>query len=153
MIIDTLNNTSKYQSLDAGIRKAFNYLHETDLMSVAPGKYEIDGDDIFAIMQEYQTVSAEKEQLEAHKKYIDVQYIITGAEQVGHAFLHQQAPSKTYDEKDDYWLFADDPLFFSQFNAGTFMIFFPEDLHMPCIMKDVPATVKKVVIKVRNTFR
>jgi len=86
--------------------------------------------------------------METHRKYIDVQYMIAGAEQVGHAMLDKQQPSKEYDANDDYLLVGDAPDFFTQLHAGMFMIFFPTDLHMPCIQIDKPAKVKKVVVKV-----
>lgn len=149
MVIDHLSNCEQYAHLKPGINKAFAYLLNTDLQNVEPGKYKIDGDNIFAIVQEYHTLDAATEQMEAHRKYIDVQYIISGEELVGHAFLSDQQLSKEYSEEDDFLLVPDVPDFFTCFKAGMFMIFFPTDLHMPCIKIEKPATVKKVVIKVK----
>ncbi|MCW3121597.1 MAG: hypothetical protein JWQ38_1089 [Flavipsychrobacter sp.] len=89
------------------------------------------------------------EQMEAHRKYVDVQYMITGAELVGHMLYSGQVPSKEYSDAEDFMLFPDTPSFFSLFSAGTFMVFFPTDLHMPCIKVTETAKVKKIVIKVR----
>lgn len=149
MIIDTLENADRYKTFSNGIATAFEYLHSTDLKNIAPGKYEIDGENIFAIVQEYETLDAANEQMEAHKKYIDVQYMIDGAELVGHAVLKDQAPSKAYDEATDFMLFREPPSFFSKLASGMFMIFFPTDLHMPCIKINEHTVVKKVVIKVK----
>lgn len=149
MIIDTLENADRYSALNNGIATAFEYLYTTDLKTIAPGKYEINGENIFAIVQEYETLDAANEQMEAHKKYIDVQYMIDGAEQVGHAILKGQLPSIAYDEAADFMLFSEPPSFFSKLESGMFMIFFPTDLHMPCIKTEQPAVVKKVVIKVK----
>lgn len=149
MIIDRLENVFRCNVLNAGIAKAFAYLQSTDLAAIVPGRYEIDGDNIFAIVQEYQTVSAEAEQVEAHKKYIDVQYMISGAEMIGHAILQDQIPSQVYEDTTDFMLFSEVPSFFSILETGMFMIFYPTDLHMPCIKINEPATVKKVVIKVK----
>ncbi len=129
------------------MQDAFNYLRQTDLAALAPGKYTI-GDSIFAIVQEYDTMDVAGEQMESHKKYIDVQYMINGAELVGHAMCDNLTVSKEYDATEDYMLYADKPSFFTQMAAGTFMIFFPTDPHMPCIKSGESARVKKVVVKV-----
>ena len=149
MIIDTLENAACYKALGQGIAQALHYLQTTDLKNIASGKYEIDGENLFAIVQEYETLNSANEQMEAHKKYIDVQYMVNGAELVGHAILNNQTPSKAYDDAADFMLFGEAPSFFSKFKAGMFMIFFPSDLHKPCIKINEPASVKKVVVKVK----
>lgn len=149
MIIDVLSNARLYEHLNPRIAAAFKYLQTTDLISLEPGKYAIDGDNIFAIVQEYQTLDAANEQMEAHRKYMDVQYIVSGEELVGHAFLTGQQLSKEYSQEEDFLLVPDVPDFFTCFKAGMFMIFFPTDLHMPSIRTSVAATVKKIVVKVK----
>ncbi|WP_295116392.1 YhcH/YjgK/YiaL family protein [uncultured Chitinophaga sp.] len=148
MIIDTLQNAHLYFGLGAKFEKAFQYLAQTDFATVQKGKYEIEGQDIFAIVNEYDTVDATTEQMESHKKYIDVQYIVSGAELIGHDFLLQQAPSQAYDAEKDFMLWGETPAFFSKLEKGYFAIFFPTDLHMPNIRIAAPAAVKKVVIKI-----
>ncbi|MEP7318480.1 MAG: YhcH/YjgK/YiaL family protein [Panacibacter sp.] len=149
MVIDILKNASRYYALSDSITTALDYLRNTGLKNIAPGKYEIDGENIFAIVQEYETLDATNEQMESHKKYIDVQYMIDGAELVGHTILKDQVPSTAYDEATDFMLFSEPPSFFSKLESGMFMIFFPTDLHMPCIKTEKPAVVKKIVVKVR----
>jgi len=149
MIIDTLNNASRYYSLKEGIEQAFEYLKVADLNSIEPGKYEIDGENLFAIVQEYETLSPAGEQMESHKKYIDVQYMIYGEEMVGHMLRTNQEPSVAYDAEKDFMLFAEEPTFYTKLQQGTFMVFFPSDLHMPSLQVDKPAIVKKVVVKVK----
>ncbi|KAA2238905.1 DUF386 domain-containing protein [Chitinophaga agrisoli] len=148
MILDTLANAQRYHALGQKFVKAFEYLAATDLAALEKGKYEIDGDNIFAIINEYETVDPANEQMESHRKYIDVQYIVKGTELIGHDFLQQQQPSKAYDEDKDYMLFAERPPFFSHLEQGYFAVFFPTDLHMPNIMAGTPTQVKKVVIKI-----
>ncbi len=149
MIIDKLENANLYAGINSRVAQAFQYLKDTDLNAIAPGRYAIDGDNLFAIVQEYPTLDKADEKMESHRKHIDVQYMIWGEELVGHEVLQQQVPCKEYDEQEDYMLFADEPAFFSKFAAGTFMVFFPTDLHMPCIKNGEPSTVKKVVVKVK----
>ena len=149
MIIDTLANINRYIELHNGITKAFEWLQSIELNNLTAGKYSIEDDNVFAIVQEYKTLDAANEQMEAHKKYIDVQYIINGEEMVGLSLLNNQTISKEYDDETDYFLVSDPPSFFATLNEENFMIFFPTDLHMPCIKINEPALVKKVVVKVR----
>ncbi|HNP22141.1 MAG TPA: YhcH/YjgK/YiaL family protein [Panacibacter sp.] len=149
MIIDNLDNCKRYLSLHPKFEKAFAFLMETNLDAIAPGKYNIDENDVFAIVQEYDTLDALGEQMESHEKYIDVQYMIRGGERVGLALLSDQSVSKLYNDETDFMLYADAPSFFAELSSGIFMIFFPTDLHMPCIKIEKPAAVRKIVIKVK----
>jgi YhcH/YjgK/YiaL family protein len=148
MIIDLLSNAKLYVALGPAFIKAFEYLQQTNFHALVKGKYEIDGSRLFAIVNEYDTVDMAGEQMEAHKKYIDVQYIVQGAELIGHDFLCGQTPSKVYDENADFMLFGEKPAFFSKLQEGQFAIFFPTDLHMPNIMIAQPVRVKMVVLKI-----
>ena len=150
MVIDKLEHAHRYTAMGEGIARALEYLQETDLVNVSLGKHIIDGDKLFAIVQEYDTMDSAAEQMESHRKYTDVQYVVSGAELVGHSILSGQQVSKTYSDDEDFMLYADRPDFFSRFDAGTFMIFFPTDLHMPCIKDGAAVKVRKVVVKVAN---
>ncbi|MCS3799291.1 YhcH/YjgK/YiaL family protein [Niastella sp. OAS944] len=148
MIIDLLSNAQLYYNQGPLFKKAFEYLANTDFSKVEKGKYELDGTNLFAIVNEYDTIATDNEQMESHKKYIDIQYIVSGAERIGHDLLTTQKPSKAYDDEKDFMLWGEKPSFFSVIKAGMFAVFFPHDLHMPNIMIDNAAPVKKVVIKV-----
>src|SRR4051812_22135303 len=149
MIIDLLENAERYAAAHKNIGKAFEYLRITNLDKIAPGKYSIDNDEVFAIVQEYKTMDTTHEEMESHRKYIDVQYMIKGEELVGHELYKGQAPSKEYDADADFMLYPDTPSFFTKMEMGTFMVFFPTDMHMPCIKVNEPIPVKKVVVKVK----
>ncbi|MGX5820989.1 YhcH/YjgK/YiaL family protein [Chitinophaga lutea] len=148
MILDALKNAHLYHGLGPRFVKAFDYLLHTDFSKLEKGRYEIDGQNVVAIVNEYQTVDPAGEKMESHRKYIDVQYVVKGAEQIGIALLNGQEPSRAYDEESDYMLFSDRPSFFTRLQAGDFAIFFPTDLHMPNLADGTPVQVKKVVIKV-----
>ena len=149
MIIDRLANAARYYPLSPRLAQAFAWLQNTGLHALPAGKHVIDGDNLFAIVQEYETMDSANEKMEAHLKHIDVQYMIQGEELVGHALLNGQQPSVAYDAANDFMLFGEAPSFFTVMAAGTFMIFYPADLHMPCIKTGEPAMVKKVVVKVK----
>ena len=149
MILDTLQNASLYHGLGSKFVKAFEYLTQTDFSQVEKGKYELEGTDIFALVNEYDTVAASDEKMESHIKHIDIQYMVYGEELIGHDFLEEKLPSKDYDEEKDYMLFSETPAFFTKLKQGYFAIFFPTDLHMPNLMVNGSIPVKKVVIKLR----
>src|SRR3972149_3750732 len=129
MVIDLLKNSNRYLNLSERIAKAFNYINETDFSQIADGKYEIDSKNIFALVQEYDTKEISECLLEGHREYIDIQYILSGAEMIGFANLTDQVPVKV-NIKDDYSLFECDSTLI-KFEPGMFAIFFPNDLHMP----------------------
>jgi YhcH/YjgK/YiaL family protein len=148
MILDKIENAHLYKVLNKRIENAFEYIRETDLKNIKPGKYEIDGENIFALISEYKTKSETEGKLEAHKKYIDVQYVISGEEQMGYVPLNGQQILEPYKEENDIIFFTGDKSF-TKVSAGMFAIFFPEDVHMPGIQTGDSSIVKKLVIKVR----
>ena len=147
MIIDRLENFHSYSGLPDRILKALNYLINTDFKKKKPGKYIIEGDNIFAIVSEYEPKDIKDCKLEAHRKYIDVQYIASGDEKMGYIPLNDQVPVQDYDDEKDCVFFKEDTSLIS-FYEGMFAIFFPEDLHQPCV-KNGSEKVKKVVVKVK----
>ena len=150
MIIDKIENATIYKNLGERIKKSFDYITQTDLKNLASGKYEIDGENIFALISEYKTKPESEGKLEAHRKYIDVQYVIDGEELMGYAPLNGQEILDPYKEENDIVFFKGDKSF-TKITAGMFAIFFPEDVHMPGISTGKISDVKKLVIKVRTT--
>jgi YhcH/YjgK/YiaL family protein len=147
MIIDKLQNASLYTSINPRIAQAFEYLKATDLGKLAVGKHSIDGDNVFALVQEYETKSEVDLQMESHFEHIDVQYIISGSELMGLATKNAHKPI-TVDQENDYALYEEE-YSFMLFEKGMFGIFFPDDLHLPCIHAEEPVKVKKVVVKIK----
>lgn len=100
MIIDRLTNVDTYRALGSGISAAFDFLCSADLAELEPGRHELPNG-IYAIVSEYETVAPESKQWEAHRKFIDVQYVVSGAELIGYAPLDTLAPVAGYDEGGD----------------------------------------------------
>ncbi len=148
MIIDKLSNSQLYSTLGERINKAFAYLKQTDFSNMELGKYEIDSDNIFALVNEYNTKDESEGKLEAHKKYIDVQFVAKGRELMGYAPLENQKIINEYNEQNDITFFEGERSF-TKVEAGMFAIFFPNDLHMPGINVGDSEFVKKIVIKVK----
>jgi YhcH/YjgK/YiaL family protein len=148
MIIDKFANAHLYKNLGERIKKSFSYIVQTDLKNLAPSKYEIDGEKIFALVSEYETKLESEGKLEAHRKYIDVQYVISGEELMGYTPLGNQQILEPYKEENDIIFFTGEKSL-TKVTARMFAIFFPTDVHMPGICTEKRSTVKKLVIKVR----
>jgi YhcH/YjgK/YiaL family protein len=146
MILDTLENYQLYNAINERIAKGFDFLRTTDLDSLSSGKHDIDGDTIFALVQEYQTKPLNECKLESHKKYIDIQYVIRGEEMMGVTTQNNQKIIEVNEEKD--YTFYESTTSLVRVSKGMFTIFFPDDLHQPCVQTESAAEVKKVVIKV-----
>lgn len=148
MILDTWNNKSIYANIHPLFPAAFEYINKLLKNPVQPGTYEIQGESLFAKVQEYKTRT--EGYLEVHDAYIDIQYIVDGIECVEYAFRDGLMPATPYNAKEDV-LFLMDRAETTGFplTAGSFAIFFPEDAHKPAMCIDMPKTVKKVVVKVK----
>ena len=149
MILDTLDNAARYESLNSRFAKAFAYLRTVD-GSQPLGRHDLDGDHCFALVQTYETKPQEKALFEAHRKYIDVQFVHSGRETILWAPLAaMKEETMSYDEAKEaaLWKLVADvtPLHMS---AGHFAILYPEDAHAPCIEWEKPEQVFKVVVKV-----
>ena len=148
MIVDTLDNAALFYGLGDRIALALQFLQENDCTKLPAKKIPVQGDEVYALVQDYTTRPREQGVWEAHRKYIDVQYVADGVEQMGYTNIKMLAVKKSYDEGDDYELY-DGAGSLVTVPAGSFAIFFPEDGHIPGVaMDDKPAAVRKVVVKV-----
>jgi YhcH/YjgK/YiaL family protein len=147
MIIDKIKNSKMYHSLHPGIAEGLKFLASADFNSIAPGKYEIQGDEIFVIVQDYQTQPKEEKRWEAHRKYIDIQYIASGAELMGYANIDKLDPVTEYDSAKDI-IFLEGKGDFLEAQTGTFVILAPDDAHMPGVDLNGTQDVRKAVVKV-----
>jgi YhcH/YjgK/YiaL family protein len=107
----------------------------------------VDGESVFALVLHLETKPKKAAFWEAHRRYIDVQYIFEGAERMGRADIRALKPSAEYDAEKDLQKLKGRGDFFTV-PAGTFAIFWPHDGHMPDVAVKEPKPVKKVVVKV-----
>jgi biofilm protein TabA len=134
MILDVLENAHRYLALNQGFAKAFEFLLRPDLKELPVGKYEIDDDRVYAMVSKGHGRRKEDALLEAHEKYIDIQLVMTGTDDMGWKPKSAcKQPSGEYDHKRDLQFFADEPEAWLSTESGSFAIFFPEDAHMPLI--------------------
>ena len=88
MIIDSFKKISIYENGNIFFKKAFNFIKNSDLLNIEVGDYEIAGEDIFAKIREYKTRAIQNKNWEAHKKYIDLHYVVFGVEYIGYTFAN-----------------------------------------------------------------
>ena len=147
MIIDLVANIEQYKVLGDRMAKAIDYIQKNDFQAMSKGKYPIDGDEVFAIVNEYETKAESDAKPETHKKYIDIQLMVSGTEYMGYMPLVGQQSSEAYNPDKDIE-FYQLPCNLVEVSEGMFAIFYPQDIHQPSVLKDSSAPVKKVVVKV-----
>ena len=146
MITDNLKNFGLYSGLGERFQRAFAYLAETDLAALPVGRVELDAKNIYVLIQEYQTKQPGAGKWEAHKRYIDIQYIISGTERMGYAIL-PRLQQGTYDPAKDFVPLSGEGDWVT-LSAGDFMVLWPNDGHMPGMAIDTSTPVKKAVVKI-----
>jgi YhcH/YjgK/YiaL family protein len=125
---------------------ALDFILKENVLAMLPSRIELDGDKVFAMIQHYDTKPKEQGVWEAHRKYIDVQYVAEGQELMGYANLgHLQAGD--YNDEKDFLLLKGEGSYVLM-KPGTFVILTPQDAHIPQVAVDLPQPVKKVVVKV-----
>ncbi|MCG6537007.1 MAG: YhcH/YjgK/YiaL family protein, partial [Syntrophales bacterium LBB04] len=127
MILDVLENAHRYLDLNKGFAKAIEFLLRPDLKELPVGRYEIDGDCVYATVSKDFGRKKEDALLEAHEKYIDIQLVLAGTDDMGWKPKSScKHPSGEYDQKTDMQFFADNPDAWLSTESGSFAILFPE---------------------------
>jgi biofilm protein TabA len=146
MILDVLENANRYLTLNKGFARAIAFLLRPDLKELQVGKYAIDGDRVYAMVSKEPGRRKEDALLETHEKYIDIQLVLEGTDDMGWkpGSMCRQ-PSGEYDQNNDVQFFKDEPDTWLAVKSGALAIFFPEDAHMPLISS---GQLHKVVVKV-----
>ncbi len=124
---------------------------EKDIQSLEDGKSfeeEIKGRDIFVIHQAYHTKPREEKKYESHRKYIDIQFIVSGEELMEVTSPSRLTITSPYDDKEDYALYSNKEKGSTlDIKKGEAALFFPQDAHMPCLNKGASKRVIKSVVK------
>ena len=148
MILDRLENADHYLAVHPGFAPAFDFLRRTDFEKLTPGKHEVQGDALFVLLNPDPGRGKDKAVLEAHQKYIDIQYTVVGIEEIGWRPLSScEHIIKPFDAERDIAFYSDAPESWFAVPAGTFAIFNPEDAHAP-LAAPVGAKLLKAVMKV-----
>lgn len=148
MIIDHLKYAAMYRGLHPRLAAAFDFLARADLAALPDGRQDIAGDDVYAMLSAYRTKPKAEGKWEAHRRYMDIQCLLSGRESVGYACLDALTVSKEYDVAADYLLFEGQGDTVT-LQPGVFALFGPQDAHQPGLTLGRPADVRKVVVKIR----
>ena len=152
MIQDCLDHCADYAALHPLFPAAFDYLKQFD-PNTPDGKYEIEGQRLYASVQRYETAPEESKAWETHQVYADIQFIASGRERILYAPVESFQPTTPYNPAKDVQKY--DGAGVSNVTsmvipAGSFAVYLPQDGHKPgCQASDRPEPVVKVVIKVR----
>ena len=151
MIIDNMRNSGLYLAAHPGFAEAFAFLEKAVAEALPVGRYEIDGDNVYAMVQAYDTKPSEAGSYEAHERYIDLQYVMSGVEKIEFLDIAKATVKIPYDPAKDAAFYADSDLAgVAVLEAGDYCIFFPHDIHKPArIFGDTSAPVKKIVVKIK----
>ncbi len=149
MIFDTFENADKYLASFPALGQAVAFVQKFDT-ETPDGKYEIDGENSFALVQSYETKSAGEVPFEAHKKFADVQILLAGSEQIGVTQDSDLTVKQPFSAETDCALFEAPEEYTSvAMKPGCFLLLLPQDAHQPCVKIAQSMAVKKVVVKIR----
>ena len=151
MVFDNLKNCELYYGMHPNFKEAFDFIKKALDENLEAGKYEIDGKELWASVQEYTSKLENDAKAEAHKNYIDIQYIVSGTEVIEGFDISYATPKSEYNDVKDVMFYED----FANagkgiLNANEYGIFFPHDVHKPGMcLNGKQDTVKKIVVKVK----
>jgi biofilm protein TabA len=146
MILDGLTNEEQLRKLHPGFGAAFQFLQGTNLNQLPEGRQEIDGPRLYALVVRGQGRGQKGAKLEVHRRYIDIQYSLTGHDVIGWKQLSAcRNPVEDYNEIKDIQFFLDPSDSWVTVPQGSFGIFYPEDAHAPMASE---GPIHKVVVKV-----
>ncbi|MDD6057661.1 MAG: YhcH/YjgK/YiaL family protein [Clostridiales bacterium] len=148
MIFGNTKQFDAFAFLDEKLKKCLLYATTQDLHTAKPGRYEIDGESIYMNLEEFTTMSAEGRDYEAHRRYLDLFYVVEGAEQVDFNFI-ENMKQIDYDAQKDRASFEGESAGSVILRAGDFLICYPNDAHRPAVCVGEPRKIKKAVFKVR----
>lgn len=147
MVTDRLTQAALYRTLSPRIAAAFDYVTSTDFAALPDGRHDVDGDRIFALVQRYATKPLAEGRWEAHRRHIDLQVVVQGAERIGYVSI-DQLTAEPYDEAKDLTWLAGSAEQSIAVPAGHFMLLWPGDAHMPGLEHEHSQQVLKVVVKI-----
>jgi len=146
MIIDSIERALFYEKISPAFASAMKFLYENRNGGLTEDRYEI-STEAYALVKRYPSKPIENCKYEAHKDYVDVQYMVSGDEYIGWAPKYKMTEEAYIKEKDQYRMSGKGEIY--PLHGGEFMILFPEDAHMPCIQYGDTKPVEKIILKIR----
>ena len=148
MILDTLDRLDKYGFISPMMDKVLDFFRKTDLSTLAPGRIDLQGDDLFVNVNRQGAQTRNEVPIEAHREYIDIQVPISSDEEMGFISApFMPAPSKEYDSDRDVAFYPGLCDTYLNVRKGMFVVFFPGEGHAPAITED---GILKLIVKIRK---
>lgn len=146
MIVDVLKNKELYFGVHKNMKPAFDFIEKAVKEDLEVGRYELDGKNLFALVQEYDSKTDAK--WEYHRKYIDIQFIVSGKEIIAWDNIRNVPDGVIYNEEKDIAKFDMNGGTDIIMEAGYYSILYPQDLHQPGRVYDKVEPIKKIVVKI-----
>ncbi len=151
MIVVDLKNLRDQVVLTPNMEKAVAFLEQSGQDNLAEGRVTVDGENVYVEVQTYDTIEGEISVLEAHRTYIDIQYVVEGEEIIGWASIDEVTETKAYGDDDHDYLLgtaAPDRVTQVRLKAGQLAVLYPVDAHAPRRAAGTSSAVRKLVVKV-----
>jgi biofilm protein TabA len=150
MVVTDLEHMAEQVNMTPNMKKALDFLMAAKGKEYADGRVEIDGDKVFALVQSYDSVVTDTPKFEGHRKYIDVQYVVSGEEVMGWAIATRATVTMEYLPDKDVWLgtVAAADVSGSRLSPGQAAVLYPIDAHAPRLAAGKSMWIKKIVVKV-----
>ena len=148
MIYDAIERLETYRGLGDAVQKGLRLLREADFTALADGRHAVDGERLFLILESYTTKRVEDTKIEAHQKYLDIQYLLSGQELIGVGDTGRMQKMVEAHPERDVWFFEGETVPVPVGN-GRFLLLFPHDAHRPGICAGTPQPIRKAVVKIR----
>ncbi len=146
MIWDTWENRGWYNGCHPLMEEAFEFIEKAWKEGLPPGRYPL-RQEAYALVQEYDLSNGCRGRWESHRRYIDVQCLLSGTEMIGCGSVADQAENTPYDEEKDIQFYPDGEGISLKLHDGAFGVFFPQDAHCPQCWGGVVQRIRKVVVK------
>ncbi|MGL4998718.1 MAG: YhcH/YjgK/YiaL family protein [Fusobacteriaceae bacterium] len=149
MIFDKLSNITQYKGISSNLDLAIDAILKGDYLKAEIGKHEVFGEEVFFNAMEYLTKNLEDCFFETHKKYLDIQMIVKGEENIGYSDIEELEITVPFNAEKDVEKQSGASQNIFKMKEDNFVIFFPEEPHMPCIKTNENKEIKKVVFKIK----
>ena len=149
MIADTIENIEPYLALGGNLARGLEFLRDAEAATLPEGRHEIDGDNVYALVQRYTTTPPTGKDFEAHLEYVDIQFVVSGRETSYWAPVASLSVKVQYRSEQDAAMYQDGESSAIALRPGAFAVFFPQDAHKPGCAAGTASDVKKIVVKCR----
>jgi YhcH/YjgK/YiaL family protein len=150
MILDQIDNAARYHRVGQSLAEGLALLADEQVTTAGPGRYSVRGDELFYVIEEYRTKPVAEGRFEVHRRYLDIQAVLVGAECIGYTAPLGLIETEPYNSSRDIAFYQRPPKYSRLIiTPGVFAVFWPGQPHMPALAIEAAAAVKKIVVKIR----